>query len=69
MVKVLSNLKANKKSLIVIPERDEKVVRAASNIPGVKTAYVNTINVYDILNCDSFIITKDAVNKVEEVYA
>ena len=69
MVKVLSNLKANKKSLIVIPERDEKVVRAASNIPGVKTAYVNTINVYDILNCDSFIITKDAVKKVEEVYA
>ncbi len=69
MVKVLSNLKANKKSLIVIPERDEKVIRAASNIPGVKTAYVNTINVYDILNCDSFIITKDAVNKVEEVYA
>lgn len=69
MVKVLSNLKANKKSLIVIPERDENVVRAASNIPGVKTAYVNTINVYDILNCDSFIITKEAVNKVEEVYA
>ncbi len=69
MVKVLSNLKANKKSLIVIPERDENVIRAASNIPGVKTAYVNTINVYDILNCDSFIITKDAVNKVEEVYA
>lgn len=68
MVKVLSNLKANKKSLIVIPERDENVIRAASNIPGVKTAYVNTINVYDILNCDSFIITKDAVNKVEEVY-
>lgn len=69
MVKVLSNLKANKKSLIVIPERDENVVRAASNIPGVKTAYVNTINVYDILNCDSFIITREAVNKVEEVYA
>ncbi|QSX05990.1 50S ribosomal protein L4 [Sedimentibacter sp. zth1] len=69
MVKVLSNLKANKKSLIVIPERDANVVRSASNIPGVKTAYVNTINVYDILNCDTFIITKDAVNKVEEVYA
>lgn len=69
MVKVLSNLKANKKSLIVIPERDENVIRAASNIQGVKTAYVNTINVYDILNCDSFIITKDAVKKVEEVYA
>ena len=69
MVKVLQSLKANKKTLIVIPERDEAVVRAAANIPGVKTAYVNTINVYDILNCDSFLITKEAVNKVEEVYA
>lgn len=69
MVKVLNNLKANKKTLIVIPERDEAVVRAAANIPGVKTAYVNTINVYDILNCDSFLITREAVNKVEEVYA
>jgi len=69
MVKILSNLKAGKKALIVIPERDEAVLRAAANIPGVKTAYVNTINVYDILNCDSFLITKDAVNKVEEVYA
>jgi len=69
MVKVLQNLKANKKTLIVIPERDEAVIRAAANIPGVKTAYVNTINVYDVLNCDSFLITKEAVNKVEEVYA
>ncbi len=69
MVKVLSNLNAGKKTLLVIPERDENVILAARNIPGVKTAYVNTINVYDILNCDSFIITKDAVNKVEEVYA
>ncbi|KAF5053560.1 50S ribosomal protein L4 [bioreactor metagenome] len=69
MVKVLTNLKASKKTLIVLPERDEAVLRAAANIEGVKTAYVNTINVYDILNCDSFIITKDAVNKVEEVYA
>ncbi|MEL7649767.1 MAG: 50S ribosomal protein L4 [Sedimentibacter sp.] len=69
MVKVLANLKASKKTLIVLPERDEAVLRAAANIEGVKTAYVNTINVYDILNCDSFIITKDAVNKVEEVYA
>ncbi|NLB33580.1 MAG: 50S ribosomal protein L4 [Tissierellia bacterium] len=69
MIKVLSNLKANKKTLVVIPERDENLILAARNIPGVKTAYVNTINVYDILNCDSFLITKDAVNKVEEVYA
>ena len=69
MVKVLKNLNSAKKTLVVIPERDEAVVRAAANIPGVKTAYVNTINVYDILNCDSFLITKEAVNKVEEVYA
>jgi len=69
MVKVLKNLNTGKKTLILIPERDEAVVRAAANIAGVKTAYVNTINVYDILNCDSFVITKDAVNKVEEVYA
>lgn len=69
MIRVLANLKAGKKTLVVIPERDENVILAARNIPGVKTAYVNTINVYDILNCDSFLITKDAVNKVEEVYA
>ncbi|WP_326908377.1 50S ribosomal protein L4 [Sedimentibacter sp. MB31-C6] len=69
MVKVLKNLNSGKKTLIVIPDRDEAVVRSAANIHGVKTAYVNTINVYDILNCDTFLITKDAVNKVEEVYA
>ena len=69
MVKILSNLNAGKKTLVVIPERDENVILASRNIPGVKTAFVNTINVYDILNCDSFLITKDAVNKVEEVYA
>ena len=69
MIKVLLNLKAGKKTLVVIPERDENVILASRNIPSVKTAYVNTINVYDILNCDSFLITRDAVNKVEEVYA
>ncbi len=69
MIKVLSNLKAGKKTLVVMPERDENVILASRNIPGVKTTYVNTINVYDILNCDSFLITRDAVNKVEEVYA
>jgi large subunit ribosomal protein L4 len=69
LIKVLKALNSGKKTLIVIPERDEAVIRAAANIPGIKTVYVNTINVYDILNCDSFLITKDAVNKVEEVYA
>lgn len=57
------------KALIVMPEADSKVIKSASNIPGVKTALVNTINVYDILNCDKFIVAKDAVAKIEEVYA
>ena len=49
--------------------RDEKVVKSAANIPGVKTAAVNTLNVYDILNCDTMIVVKDAVRLMEEVYA
>ncbi|MCC8042526.1 MAG: 50S ribosomal protein L4 [Oscillospiraceae bacterium] len=57
------------KALIVMPEVDKKVIKSASNIPGVKTALVNTINVYDILNYDKFIVSKDAVAKIEEVYA
>ncbi|MDP3388002.1 MAG: 50S ribosomal protein L4 [Eubacteriales bacterium] len=68
MIKVLENLKAGKKALIVIPGKDENIYKSARNIPGVKTSAVNTLNVYDILNHDSFIITKDAVSKVEEVY-
>ena len=48
---------------------DEKVIKSAANIPGVKTAHVNTLNVYDILNYDKFIVVKDAVAKIEEVYA
>ncbi len=58
-----------KKALIVMPEVNEKVIKSASNIAGVKTALVNTINVYDILNCEKFIVVKDAVAKIEEVYA
>lgn len=57
------------KALIVMPEVNSFVIRSAANIPGVKTALVNTINVYDILNYDKFIIVKDAVAKIEEVYA
>ena len=56
-------------ALIVMPEVDSKVIKSASNIPGVKTALVNTINVYDILNYDKFVVVKDAVAKIEEVYA
>lgn len=66
---MLSKLGANKKALIVMPELDTKLVKSAANIPGVKTALVNTINVYDILNCDTFIVAKGALEKIEEVYA
>lgn len=69
MVNVLSNLKVDDSSLIVLADKDEVVEKSARNLPGVKTALVNTINVYDILKYDKFIITKDAVSKVEEVYA
>jgi len=69
MVNILKNLNVDKKALIVIGDNSEAVIKSAKNIPGVRTAYVNTINVYDILKYDKFIITKDAVEKVEEVYA
>lgn len=66
---VLKNLKAEKKTLIVLPELNGFVINSARNIPGVKTAQVNTINVYDILNADKLIVIEDAVAKIEEVYA
>ncbi|MDR3242613.1 MAG: 50S ribosomal protein L4 [Clostridiales Family XIII bacterium] len=69
MIRVLSNVKAAKKALVVMSEKDENVVKSASNIPGVRTSLVTTLNVYDILNHTSFIVTRDAVNKIEEVYS
>jgi len=69
MVNVLNNLNITTSTLIVLPEKNEKVEKSARNIPGVKTALVNTINTYDILKYEKFLITKDAVAKVEEVYA
>ena len=69
MAKILANIKAGKKALVVMDEKDVNVIKASRNIPNVQTALVNTLNVYDILNYDSFIITKDAVRKVEEVFA
>jgi large subunit ribosomal protein L4 len=70
MVNMLKAIEAEgKKALIVLPETDSFVIKSASNIPGVKTALVNTINVYDILNYEKFIVVKDAVAKIEEVYA
>lgn len=70
MVKMLKAIGAEgQKALIVMPEADSKIIKSAANIPGVKTALVNTINVYDILNYDKFVVVKDAVAKIEEVYA
>ena len=66
---MLNALGAEKKALIVLPSVDQKLIKSANNIPGVKTAQVNTINVYDILNADKLIVLKDAVAKIEEVYA
>ena len=69
IVNMLKAIEAEgKKALIVMPEVDSFVIKSAANIPGVKTALVNTINVYDILNYDKFIVVKDAVAKIEEVY-
>ncbi|MCT4618809.1 MAG: 50S ribosomal protein L4 [Marinisporobacter sp.] len=69
MVNILNNLKVEKKALIVLGEKDDYVVKSASNIKGVTTTLVSTLNVYDILNHDQFIVTKNAVHKIEEVYA
>ncbi len=69
MVKALTAVKAAKKTLVVLPENNEIVYKSARNIEGVKVSTVNTLNVYDILNCDSLVIAKGAVEKLEEVYA
>ena len=68
VVEMLKALGAEGKALIVNSAVDEKLIRSARNIPGVKTALVNTLNVYDILNHDKFIVVTDAVAKIEEVY-
>lgn len=69
VAEMLSAVKSGKKALIVMPAVDKKVVVSARNIPGVKTTIVGSLNVYDILNCDTFIVLKDAVTAIEEVYA
>ncbi len=68
-VKVLNNLNVDSSALVVTSLVNEKVVKSARNIPNIKTAHVNTINTYDILKYKKFIITRDAVSRVEEVYA
>ena len=69
MVAMLGALGAAKKTLVVLPENNEFVIKSFANIEGVKTTQWNTINVYDILNCDTLIVAQDAVAKIEEVYA
>jgi large subunit ribosomal protein L4 len=70
MTAVLDNLKISANtSLVVLPAKDDIVQKSARNLPGVKTAFTNTINVFDILKYQKFLITKDALAKVEEVYA
>ena len=69
MANMLNALGAAGKTLVVLSEKNDMVVKSLSNIAGVKTAYVNTINVYDILNCDKLVIVEAAAKKIEEVYA
>ncbi len=66
---VLSANGAGKKTLIVLPEKNDVIYKSARNIAGVKTTLVSTLNVYDILNCDKIVVLKDAASKIEEVYA
>ena len=69
IAEMLKAVGSDRKALIVLDTVDQKVIASARNIPGVKTAQVNTLNVYDILGADKFIVAKDAVAKIEEVYA
>ncbi len=69
MAEMLKAVGSEKKALVILAENDEKTVKSMANIPGVKTAQVNTINVYDIVNATSFIVDKAAAQKLEEVYA
>ncbi len=69
MAEMFAAIKAGKKVLVVLPENNEVIYKSIRNIEGAKVSTVNTLNVYDILNCDSLVVLKDAVTKIEEVYA
>ena len=69
VAEMLSKLKTGKKVLLVLPENDETIYKSARNIEGVKVATVNTLCVYDILNCNNLVVLKEAAKKIEEVYA
>ena len=69
MAETLKKLQAEKKALVILPEREESIIRATANLPQAKVSYVNTLNVYDILNAGKVVLTKAAKESVEEVYA
>ena len=69
MVDVFTKLKTGKKVLLVLPENNDVIYKSARNIEGVKVVTVNTLCVYDILNCSNIVVLKDAAKKIEEVYA
>ena len=69
MASMLSAIGAGKKALVVLDAKNDMVVKSLANIPGVKVAYTNTLNVYDILNCNTIVFAQAAVQKLEEVYA
>lgn len=69
MANIFSAVKAGKKTLIVLPEKNDVLYKSARNIEGTNVSLVNTLNVYDILNCNTIVVLKDAVAKIEEVYA
>ena len=68
-IKVMENLKAAGKTLVVMADKDEHVIKSSGNVPAVKTTLTSQINVYDLMNAQTVILTKDAVAKLEEVYA
>ena len=69
MVKALTDLKVEGKALIILADRNDNVLRSSRNIEGVKTIELNTINVFDLLNCNKLVLPLDTVKKLEEVYA
>ena len=69
MASMLSAIGCGKKALVVLDAKNDMVVKSLANIPGVKVAYTNTLNVYDILNCNTIVFAQAAVQKLEEVYA
>ncbi len=69
VAQMMKELGAEKKTLLVLPGKEDKIVRASKNLPAVKDSYVNTLNVYDLLNADKIVIEKDAMQAIQEVYA